>query len=148
MQLPATGVATAVDIGLSDDIHPPYKKEVGKRLAGLALSGVYDRDVPAQSPSYSSSKVEGDKMRVSFKNATGLHPKEGSEVKGFAITDARGQWKWAQARVEGEEVVVWADGITQPTAVRYAWASFPVLSLVNSAGLPLRSFRTDKSSAN
>lgn len=144
LELPKTGVATAVDIGLSDDIHPPYKKAVGQRLAGLALKEVHGQDLLAESPSYAGSRVEGDKMRISLKNAAGLRVKDGTEVKGFVITDASGQWKWAQAKLDGEDVVVWADGITQPVAVRYAWASFPVLSLYNSADLPLRPFRTDK----
>jgi sialate O-acetylesterase len=143
LQLPKTGVATAVDLGLSDDIHPPYKKEVGQRLAGLALSEVHGLNVPAKSPSYRSSKVEGDKIRLSFDDASGLRSRDGGEVKGFAITDGEGQWKWAQAEVEGEEVIVWSEGVSQPSAVRYGWANFPVLSLVNAAGLPLRPFRTD-----
>lgn len=144
LALPKTGVATAVDIGLSDDIHPPYKKAVGQRLAGLALKNVHGQDLQPESPAFSTFQIEGDKVRISLKNAEGLHPREGTEVTGFAITDSSGRWQWAQARVDGSDVVVWADGLTQPTAVHYGWANFPVLSLVNSAGLPLRPFRTDK----
>jgi sialate O-acetylesterase len=143
LRLPKTGVATAVDIGLSDDIHPPYKKEVGRRLAGLALKNVHGRDQQADSPSYAKYEIEGGKVRITLNNASGLRARDGSEIKGFAIADSSGRWQWAQARVEGEQVVVWSDEVKQPATVHYGWASFPVLSLVNAAGLPLRPFRTD-----
>lgn len=144
LQLPKTGVATAVDVGLADDVHPPYKKIVGQRLAGLALRDVHGREGQVESPQFADFKISGSEVRIMLKNAEGLRVKDGGEVKGFAICGPDRQWKWAQAKVEGEDVIVWNEDISQPAAVRYAWADNPVISLVNEAGLPLRSFRTDR----
>lgn len=66
-------------------------------------------------------------------------------LRGFAL---RGQtWVWAQGRIEGQDIVLWSDEIPAPAAVRYAWAFNPLLSVENGAGLLLRPFRTDTTSA-
>jgi sialate O-acetylesterase len=61
-----------------------------------------------------------------------------------AIAGADKKFVWAQARIEGDKVVVWSDQVTQPTAVRYAWADNPEgVNLYNKAGLPASTFQTD-----
>lgn len=147
LELPKTGVATAVDLGLEKDIHPPFKRPVGERLAGMALQDVYGRDLDARSPQYAGLSVEGAKVRVKLDHAKGLRStREDGKVQGFAIREANGEWKWADGVIENNEVVLWNAQVAWPEAVRYGWASFPVLALVNAADLPLRPFRTDSKS--
>ena len=79
-------------------------------------------------------------------------PSPGSEVQGFAVygTVAQtgggtsNQWVWADAKIDGSEVVVRSDKVAKPEAIRYAWADHPVCNLYNKAGLPVYQFRTDK----
>lgn len=147
LQLPKTGVATAVDLGMADDIHPPLKKPLGQRLAGLAAADVYGKEGLVRSPQFSEFKIENSKVRVTLAFADGLRTRDGGPAKGFAVRGSDGQWKWAEAQIDGGTVLVWNKEVERPGAVRYGWAGNPVLSLENGAGLPLRPFRTDSDSA-
>ncbi len=85
-------------------------------------------------------------MRVKLEHAEGLRMRGTAGLRGFAIKSAESGWLWAQASIEGEELVLWHEQVTTPVAVRYAWAFNPLLSVENKAGLPLRPFRTDMES--
>ena len=148
LELPKTGVVAAIDLcEVHDNPHFPNKQPVGDRLANLALSEVYGLPMgEVNSPAFAGFKVEGSKVHLHFKHAEGLRTRDGGPLKGFAIRGEKGDWVWADGDIEGSEIVVWSDKVPEPTAVRYAWATFPVISVENSAALPLRPFRTDKQS--
>jgi sialate O-acetylesterase len=141
---PNTGMAVITDIGEADDIHPKNKQEVGRRLALIAKKQVYKQHIEAQSPIYYSHKVRGKEVTIKFKETgSGLKTRDGEEVKGFAIAGQDGKFAWAKARIKGNTVIVSAEKVFSPAAVRYAWADNPESNLVNSAGLPVVPFRTD-----
>lgn len=140
---PATGMAVIIDIGEAGDIHPKNKQDVGHRLALWALAKTYGQSGEYSGPLYESSVVEGRKIRIRFAHAEGLRTSDNGAVKGFAIAGADGKFVWANATIEGREVVVWSDAVTQPAAVRYAWADNPEANLYNGVGLPASPFRTD-----
>ena len=51
----------------------------------------------------------------------------------------------AEARIDGDSVVVNSPEMSAPAAVRYAWVNYPEgCNLYNAAGLPAAQFRTDK----
>jgi sialate O-acetylesterase len=144
LALPATGMATAIDVGDSTDIHPRDKQTVGHRLALQAEREVYGEKIEASGPLYQGMKVSGNKITLSFTGVGGgLVAKGGGELKQFAIAGADQQWQWAQARIEGDKVVVWNEQVPNPVAVRYAWADNPVCNLYSKVGLPTTPFRTD-----
>jgi sialate O-acetylesterase len=144
LALPKTGMAVTLDIGDPKDIHPKNKQDVGKRLSFWALETVYGHKVPATSgPLPAGDKVEGSAIRISLKHADGLKTRDGGAPRGFRIAGADKVWKPATARIEGSEVVVSSPEVAAPVAVRYAWAENPDCNLVNQAGLPATSFRTD-----
>lgn len=66
-----------------------------------------------------------------------------SQLEGFAVCGEDRMWVWAEAKAEGETVLVWSDKVPAPVAVRYAWADNPTCNLSNKAGLPASPFRTD-----
>ncbi|MGN7204079.1 sialate O-acetylesterase [Pedobacter sp. SAFR-022] len=141
---PNTGMAVIIDVGAADDIHPKNKQEVGRRLALLAKKQVYQQNIQAQSPVYKNHQIEGQRLRVTFEETgKGLKTSDGKEVKGFAIAGSDGKFHWAEASIQGNNVIVSAPGVANPVAVRYAWADNPACNLVNSAGLPAVPFRTD-----
>lgn len=142
LAIPHTGMAIAIGLGEANDIHPKNKQGVGKRLAHWALADVYHRSVESSGPLPTGSKIVGNEIAVTFKHADGLKA-EGGELKGFAIAGADKKFVWAQARLDGNRVLVSSPDVPQPTTVRYAWASNPIWSLVNGAGLPATPFRTD-----
>jgi sialate O-acetylesterase len=139
-----TGLAVAIDIGEANNIHPLNKQAVGNRLALWALANVYGRPVVFSGPVFRSMKVEGGKIRLSFDHlGGGLIARGESALKGFAIAGADGKFVWADAKIEGDTVVVRSDKISRPVTVRYAWSDNPVCNLYNKAGLPATPFRTD-----
>lgn len=139
-----TGMAVAIDIGDAGNIHPTNKQDVGKRLARWAMRDCYgDKNIAVSGPLYAGHTVKGDKIRIRFTQLGGGLTAKGGVLKGFAIAAADKKFVWAQAVVEGDCVVVWAEGLREPLYVRYAWADNPECTLYNAAGLPASPFRTD-----
>lgn len=142
LTVPQTGLAVIIDAGEWNDIHPLDKKTVGDRLALQALKMGDKKEIVADGPVYQSMKVEGNKIRLSFKKGTDDFAKV-SELKGFAIKNTDGNWTWAKAKAEGEKIVVWNDSVKNPVAVRYDWADNPDGNLKNKSGLPASPFSTE-----
>ncbi len=144
LSLPRTGEAVIIDIGEARDIHPKNKQDVGKRLALMALKNDYGFDLICSGPRYKNMSIEGNKIRLSFEYAHGLRSANGKPLTRFEIADERQNFVWAEARFDGQDILVFADSIENPVAVRYAWANNPVgCNLTNESGLPASPFRTD-----
>ncbi len=141
--LPKVGMAVITDVGDKDDIHPTKKAPVGARLALAARKIAYGQKVIHSGPLYSSHKISGSEVTLSFDHAgTGLEARGGT-LTGFSIAGADQKFAWANARIEGEKVVVSSSSVTHPVAVRFGWADYPVVNLFNREGLPASPFRTD-----
>jgi sialate O-acetylesterase len=141
---PNTGLAVTMGLGEAGNVHPNRKVEVADRLALWALGTVYGRDGEYSGPLFDSARVEADSMRIGFRHTgTGLALSSGSSLRGFAIAGADRKFYWADARLDGREVVVSSPRVPAPVAVRYNWASVPDGNLANSAGLPASPFRSD-----
>jgi sialate O-acetylesterase len=142
-QLPNVGIAVITDVGHETDIHPVWKEPVGARLA-LAARAIADGEkIVYSGPVYREMKVEGDKAVLSFDHVGGgLVAKDGPLV-GFTIAGEDHHFVKANAEIRGDQVVVSSSQVSTPVAVRYGWAAFPVVNLVNKEGLPATPFRTD-----
>jgi len=140
-----TGMAVTIDIGMSKDIHPTNKQEVGRRLALAARAIAYREDVIYSGPLFRQLTAENGRLRVWFDHAAGgLEARGGGPLTGFLIAGEDGKFLPAEARIEGETVVVSTPEVRRPVAVRYAWSDDPVsANLINQAGLPASPFRTD-----
>lgn len=143
LRLPNTAQAVIIDIGEADDIHPRNKQDVGTRLALAALHLTYERDVVYSGPAYREMTREGNTIRLHFDHVGSGLVARGDALKGFALAGADSQFVWADARIDGETVVVSSPAVADPVAARYAWANNPVISLYNQEGLPASPFRTD-----
>lgn len=146
LSVPNTAMAVTIDIGDEKDIHPKNKEDVGKRLAIAALGTVYGKKIVYSGPIYDTMAVEGNAVRLKFKHVGGgLVAKGGEALKCFAIAGEDKKFVWADARIDGETVVVSSDKVAKPVAVRYAWADNPEgCNLYNKEGLPASPFRTDE----
>ncbi|MDA1017001.1 MAG: sialate O-acetylesterase [Planctomycetota bacterium] len=156
LELKHTGMAVIIDIGAANDIHPRNKQDVGWRLSQWALAQTYGKDLVPSGPIYKSHKVDGDAIRLSFKytggglivgKKDGLEPtktvKDGKLAR-FAVAGADKKWHWADATIDGDEVVVKSAEVKQPVAVRYAYSMNPLgANLYNKEGMPASPFRTD-----
>ncbi|OJV23848.1 MAG: hypothetical protein BGO12_03800 [Verrucomicrobia bacterium 61-8] len=163
--LPHVSMAVLIDQG-EVDVHYRDKSEAGRRLALAALHDVYGRNISFSGPEYDSHTREGNAIRIRFSHADGglvpkvmgetypvatrtgqtkplILPSPGSELQGFALCGPDRKWVWADARIDGDTVAVSSPLVSEPVAVRYAWAEFPTCNLFNGAGLPAAPFRTD-----
>ncbi len=142
-EVPNVGLAVGIELGSRYTIHPESKQDVGHRLALVALEKTYGQAVESSGPRYIEMKVDGPVVRLAFSHAAGLQAK-GGELRRFAIAGADRKFVWANARIEGDSVVVSNPEVLRPAAVRYAWAENPEgCNLFNGAGLPASPFRTD-----
>jgi sialate O-acetylesterase len=152
-----TGMAVIIDIGEANDIHPRNKQDVGWRLGQWALHQTYGNKglVPCD-PLYKSYMVDGSAIRLKFDHVgsglivgskQGLDPtnevKDGKLAR-FAIAGPDKKWHWAEATIDGSDVVVSSPKVAKAVAVRYAYSMHPAgANLYNKDGIPASPFRTD-----
>jgi sialate O-acetylesterase len=142
-----TGMAVTTDIGDPLDIHPRNKQDVGARLAALALRNTYGKNIEDQGPVYQSMKVDGNKIIVSFTHAgNGLMTTDKyGYLKGFEVAGSDRKFYYAKAFIEGNQIMVYADQVAQPVAVRFGWADDASDdNLFNREGFPAGPFRSDQ----
>jgi sialate O-acetylesterase len=143
LSLPATEMAVTIDIG-EEDIHPRNKPEVARRLMSVARAKVYAEQVPYTGPRFKEAKFAGDQVVVSFDHVEGgLQTKDGKEPRGFALAGSDRKWHWAEAKIDGDRVVVQSADVPKPEAIRYAWSHNPDCNLVNGTKLPAAPFRKE-----
>lgn len=155
LQVPDTGMAVLNDIGEAGDVHPKNKPDAGKRLSLWAFNKVYGRDLVCSGPLYRAAQRNRNKVVITFDSAgSGLMTghkqlmdatEEVKEpLKRFQICGSSGEWKWAEAKITGnDQVTVWHDSIKKPIEVRYAWSPNPEgANLYNKEGLPASVFKT------
>lgn len=136
-----TGMACTIDIGDEFDIHPSNKQDVGRRLYAAAKEKVYLTDSIGSGPLLKAAIRKENKVLLSFDYAkNGLISKSKNGLTGFALMDESGQWKWAEAIIDGATVILSAHGISKPVQVQYAWQSNPVAPFYNMEGLPMVPF--------
>ena len=142
-KVPNTAMASTIDCGDSANIHPPHKQPVGERLAIAARALAYNEKIEYAGPMYSSDKIVGNKIEITYTHVgKGLESKSGDLI-GFAIAGEDKKFVPATAVIKGNKVEVSNPNISNPKYVRFGWANFPKINLYNKDGLPAVPFRTD-----
>ena len=120
-----TALKKALNVGEANDIHPMNKQDVGYRLSLAARGLAYSENIVYSGPVYRSIRIEGDKARIIFDHTgSGLIAK-GGNLKGFTIAGKDGIFVRAEAIIKGKTVIVQSAKVSDPVAVRYAWADNP-----------------------
>jgi len=142
LKLSNTGMVVTLDIATVMDVHPPFKKEVGERLAMLALKNDYAINTACVGPVYTSMSLSAGIVKLHFDNVgEGLVAKNG-KLKEFEIAGKDGRYVKADAKIVNNEVLVSSPSVREPASVRYCWRNGAEASLFNKAGLPAWQFRT------
>jgi len=144
LALPATAQAVTIDVGDAHDIHPRDKRTVGHRLALAARRVAYGQDVVHAGPAYRGAEAREGTLVLRFDAPAGLAVRGGGQApRGFELAGADGRFHPAQARIEGDAVVLRSGAVPQPRLARYAWSDNPAAAdLVGGDGLPASPFRT------
>ena len=138
-----TGMAILSDIGEENDIHPRNKKDVGDRLALLAIMNDYGFDIVSSGPLYKSHQNFSKYIEVDFKSkGTGLVTK--GSLSGFEIAGLNGVFHEASAKIINNKVRVSSEKVNNPMNVRYGWENWFEGTLFNKEGLPASSFSSSK----
>ena len=142
LELPKTAMVVTTDLADDTlDIHPKNKRDVGFRLAKLALSMTYGKMIVAnKSPLYKKMEMVNGKAIISFDNKDGLMIKNSD---GLYIAGADKNFYPAQALIKDDKLIVWSNKVTEPKAVRYAFSNTARGNIFSIVGMPLAPFRTD-----
>lgn len=143
--LPNVGVAVITDVGDKDDIHPTKKAPVGNRLALLARAKTYGEGVEYSGPVFTGKFSKGRELTLNFTHVgKGLKTANGGAPTGFTVAGEDGKFHAATAQIRGtSQIILSSAEVEKPVAIRYGWADYPVLNLMNADGLPASPFRTD-----
>jgi sialate O-acetylesterase len=139
-KLPNLGMVVLSDKTNIENIHPPYKKDAGERLAFWALNKVYSKDVPYSGPLFNSYTIKGDTIIVNFDYGEGLN----GSLKEFEIAGKDKKFYPANAEIDGDTIRLKSPDVPEPTLVRYAWSNTATGGLFNKNALPASSFTTEK----
>jgi sialate O-acetylesterase len=141
--IPNSGMISALDVGMDNDIHFMDKTTLAQRASYWALGQTYGiRGINYKSPELNNMKVEGNKVILIFDNAPYLT----SYRKTMTLFEVAGEdqkFYPATAEIKMNQVTVQSEKVANPVAVRYAYKEFVKAELYNNDGLPASSFRTD-----
>lgn len=144
IEIPHTAMAVCSDIGDTTDVHPRNKKDVGYRLALLALSDSYDkRYLRSEGAINPQAVLCGKSVEISFDSCSSLSTSDGEQLANFEVAEVDGFFVEAEARIEGNRVILSGYGDITPTLVRYGWQPYSLGNLVNEAGLPSSTFKVE-----
>jgi sialate O-acetylesterase len=138
-----TGMVVISDISDTIDIHPKNKKDVGIRLANLALAETYKVNSNlVNGPLFKTIKIEENKVVVSFDYADGLYFKD-KKSNQFEVAGTDGVFYPTEASIKNNEVILTSKKVVNPAKVRFAWGNTIQSDLFNKANLPASCFTSE-----
>ncbi|RYY09867.1 MAG: sialate O-acetylesterase, partial [Chitinophagaceae bacterium] len=141
-KIPRSGMAVSSDAGDSTDVHPRRKKEVGERLARLALHFTYGKkDIVPNGPVALKAERQDDKLVISFQTDGKLKTADGSHLRGFKWRNSKGVENQSRAYIKDNMVIIPLDNNDKPVELLYGWEPYTNANLINEAGLPASTFR-------
>lgn len=138
--LPNTGFAVTHDLGDRINIHPTNKRDVGERLARVALAKTYGQSIESSGPAPTRLTAEGGALRIHFDHARGLRTSDGAAPLAFEVAGVDGVFHAATGKIENETLLVQTPKVSQPVQARHGWQPFTLTNLVNGDGLPCSTF--------
>lgn len=142
--IPNTGMVVISDIGDLKDIHPKNKRDVGLRLANMALAKTYGKTgIVYHGPVFKAMKTDGDKLIVTFDHVgSGLASRDDKPIDNFEIGGPGKTWTPASASIAGNDTIeLTAEGVESPCVVRFAYDKLATPNLMNKEGLPAQTFK-------
>jgi len=105
-----------IDTGDPDNIHPPDKREVGDRLAFCALAEHYGSRSQTPDQRFPQWRRLPGAMRLHFDHADGGLMVKGDKRASFSLAGDDRKVYWADARLQGDDVIVSTASVPDPKA--------------------------------
>ena len=132
------------DKGLRHDVHPPYKAEVGERLARAVLHNDYGFAQSPLSPEVTAAHRAGSSVWLTLAAPMRLTTSDKLPMRTFEMAGVDERFYPAVAEVTaGGQIVLSSSAVPTPRYVRYGWQPFSEGNVVSSQGLPLSTFRLE-----
>ncbi|MGY4386489.1 sialate O-acetylesterase [Pedobacter sp. UYP24] len=145
LKLPKTGMVSTLDIGYFKTAHPPYKQQVGERLARFAFKNEYgDKNLVASGPVFKKVTLAGNKLIVEFNGIGSGLIAPANRLENFEIAGKDSVYVKADAKIVNDKIIVSSPTINKPLFVRYAWGDTKIATLFNKEGLPAATFTSEK----
>ena len=124
------------DLGEELDIHPKNKRDVGDRLALLALEHLYGKAVEADAPVCREAVRKGDRIVLSFDHAGSGLALRGDRPAALSVLSEGAVLPWT-CSISGDKLILQleqpCDG---PVEIAFAQGDWYLVNLYNSAGIP------------
>lgn len=140
--VPQTYMAVTIDIGEADNIHPAKKKEVGERLALLALSKTYQQNLSCDYPQALNAEYKNKSVIVNLTNTYKGLVLSGDKHE-LEISNDDKTYFTTQVELNGNQLIAKSDLLSNPKYIRYCWHNISKGTISNSEGLPLTSFKLE-----
>ena len=141
--IPNCEMVVSSDLGNPTNVHPKHKKEVGERLAFIALKNLYGKDVVWQGPEVETVEFINNEVEVKYSFAKTLSASDGKPLRSFEVAGVNQIFKPANTKIIGNTIKLWSVEVSNPKYVRYGWSAFTDANLINEAGLPASTFSTE-----
>ncbi len=142
-QIPNCEMVVSSDVGHPTNVHPTKKKEVGERVALIALNKLYDKDIQWQGPEVKNIKFIQNKVVIEYTFAETLKTCDDNPLRSFEVAGEDEIYKTAETKIIGNKIEIWSDEVSNPKHFRYGWSAYTDANLVNEAGLPASTFSTE-----
>ena len=108
-----------------------------------ALANEYGKKISYAGPTFVSATFLPGVIKLRFNHTDGGLVAKGDKLEEFSVAGKNHKWQWADAKIEGDSIIVSSELVLDPQAARYAWQANPKATLFNGAGLTAAPFRTD-----
>lgn len=142
-QIPHSEMVVTLDAGEPFDIHPADKKTIGLRLARLALDETYQQAITGTSARFANVNFADGKAVATFHAQDRKIVIKGNPQNSIAIAGEDRVFYYTDFSLEDNILTASHPQVAKPTALRYAWGSFPNNCLYTEDDLPVAPFRTD-----
>jgi|HubBroStandDraft_1064217.scaffolds.fasta_scaffold00059_48 sialate O-acetylesterase len=141
-----TALTVTIDIGDRQELHPPNKQEIGRRLARAARHLAYGENISPSGPTPAGAQREKQGVLVSFSDVEGqLVAYSAKDPIGFELCgDSQASCRFVNAAMQSDRsVLLDSAGVEAPARVRFCWGDGPVCNLYDKSGLPAGPFEIE-----
>ena len=139
-EIQGSRMAVSSDLGDSLDVHPRQKKEIGSRLALLALEDTYGKKLRSGGPIPAGAVKKQNEIIISFTEAKRLSTSGNKALNGFELLTDKGNYIPVPGRIAGKQVHLRIPENETVKKVLYGWQAYSRANLINEAGLPASTF--------